>query len=126
MGPVPLWRPTAPDALILVHDRLEHPLWDSRAAELEDAVEERLGGVFVTSVDLGSGRPHLQDAFRAARFVGSRSARVVVGDCATARRMADVSAVIPFAVVVAPDWTADAIAATFGVEADDVEHRACA
>ncbi len=119
-------RTAGPDALIIVHDRLEHPLWDRRAAALADAVEQRLDGAFVTSVGVARGGPCLQDGFRAARFVGSQSARVVVGDDLTARRIAGVSAVLPFSVIVAPEWTAEAIAAASRAEVDRVGRRACA
>lgn len=126
MGADIRWRPAVSPALILVHDRLEHPLWDRQAAAFADAVEDRLESVSVTSVDLSRGLPRLHDALRAAKFVGAQSALVFVRDELTARRVAGLSTTVPFAVVVAPDWTADAVAATFRAETDDSERRACA
>ncbi len=120
------WRSAAPDAVIIVHDRLEHPLWDRRAAQLADAVERRLGEVFVTAADAGSRSPNLRDALGAARFMGSRSALVVVGDDATARRIGGMSAALPFSVVVVPTWSAESIAATVRRAVQNPAWRACA
>lgn len=119
-------RSPVPDAVIIVHDRLEHPLWDRRAAQLADAVERRLEEVFVMAADASSRNPSLRDALRAAGFVGSRSALVVVGDDETARRIDGVTAALPFTVVIAPTWSADVIAATVRREAAALERRVCA
>jgi hypothetical protein len=126
MGVDPESRFGPPDGLIVVHEGLAHPLWDQGAAAFADQIEERLDGVFVTSADLGSRPPRVRDAVRAAWFMGCRSPVVVVGDRATARRIADEQAGLRFKVAVAPEWSPDAIAATFRGEVAHAAQRACA
>lgn len=119
-------RPEAPDAIVVVHDRLDHPLWDREAADLASAIEDRLEGVFVTTADLGPRAPRLDDALRAARFMGCRSAVVVVRDGLVARRVAAGRPPLPTTTAVVGSWSADAIAAAYRRELAKVARRACA
>lgn len=117
---------SVPDALIIFHDRLAHPLWDRRAGALADAVEQRLAGVPVTSVDRSSRLPCLTDALRATRFLGARAPVAVVGDEATARRLSKTHSTLAFAVTTATAWTPDGIVAAFNGVVSEVARRACA